>query len=305
MRGATRVDQAEEGWGWFQSAPLMRGATLRPCRCGVSIEFQSAPLMRGATLSSVPLPKLQTVSIRAPHARGDQSFGPQSSSTGCFNPRPSCEGRLAANRDCRWFRLVSIRAPHARGDHPILGTATNRPSFNPRPSCEGRLLQVGHVGGSREVSIRAPHARGDFSKALPGSVALFQSAPLMRGATTEELKQAVRDKFQSAPLMRGATISAVCSVAVIISFNPRPSCEGRRHDAGMPSATKSFNPRPSCEGRQSKGWKVGNSPMFQSAPLMRGATLDSAAGSADATGFQSAPLMRGATFCRCLACREG
>ena len=124
----------------------------------------------------------------------------------CFNPRPSCEGRpdgsvefgglvqfqstplmrgaTSGSKVAFTVEAVSIHAPHARGDHKGMA----------------RVLRF-------EVSIHAPHARGDsMTTCICESASLFQSTPLMRGATsgsTFELSQAL--KFQSTPLMRGAT----------------------------------------------------------------------------------------------------
>ena len=78
---------------WFQSTPLMRGATgllhLGVIAVAVSIH---APHARGDVGPSAAHVE-ERVSIHAPHARGDVSV---------FR----CMGHL----------LVSIHAPHARGD---------------------------------------------------------------------------------------------------------------------------------------------------------------------------------------------
>ena len=56
------------------------------------------------------------------------------------------------------------------------------------------------------VSIHAPHARGDcYDSGLPTLVTMFQSTPLMRGATRRAAQGARQSRFQSTPLMRGAT----------------------------------------------------------------------------------------------------
>ena len=167
----------------FQSTPLMRGATLRRLQRGqqrrVSIH---APHARGdwrrdGTELSVP------VSIHAPHARGDLTSWTASRPRSCFNPRPSCEGRLG-RRDGGGDRArVSIHAPHARGDSSSWPPPSSRSCFNPRPSCEGRhrtdrtnihpsvfqstplirgATKTGtEIGHHLLVSIHAPHARGD------------------------------------------------------------------------------------------------------------------------------------------------
>src|SRR5690606_22242846 len=91
----------------------------------------------GATGWASSLPSPETVSIRAPRARGD-----------------------AVVDEIRRREIVSIRAPRARGDCVWWRMLITKCGFNPRPSCEGR------PGGSaraanRGVSIRAPRARGD------------------------------------------------------------------------------------------------------------------------------------------------
>ncbi len=58
----------------FQSAPLLRGAIRRYRTADMPLEFQSAPLLRGA--------------MRLLMVLGHEA---------CFNPRPSCEGRLLAD----------------------------------------------------------------------------------------------------------------------------------------------------------------------------------------------------------------
>ena len=146
--------------------------------------FQSAPLLRGATCGL--------------RLRCEESP--------CFNPRPSCEGRqkrssaelekdmfqsapllrgaTEGQRLPAWRRIVSIRAPLARGDVFCFISAISCFGFNPRPSCEGR----------------PPSAGFDMPRRV------FQSAPLLRGATL---------------LHRQQRVWPPC-------FNPRPSCEGRR-----------------------------------------------------------------------------
>ena len=93
-RGDQRQRHGRDGRSWFQSTPLMRGATrasdARSCRIarfnprpscegrlgvGVAVndrrKFQSTPLMRGATGDARGARHGARVSIHAPHARGD------------------------------------------------------------------------------------------------------------------------------------------------------------------------------------------------------------------------------------------
>ena len=170
----------------FQSTPLMRGAT-RSRGMGVHRQpgFQSTPLMRGATGPAVQPAGRPRVSIHAPHARGDLGLL-----------------RRKANARVR----VSIHAPHARGDAPQTAISTGTTTFqstplmrgatvrrgrrvggcvgfNPRPSCEGRHQRGRQRAVHRQVSIHAPHARGDAGTTWANRARVFQSTPLMRGAT--------------------------------------------------------------------------------------------------------------------------
>jgi len=138
----------------------------------------------------------------------------------------------------------------------------------------------------------------------------------LRGATDEDDAAAGFDIVSiRAPLARGDATNAE-RVESPQSFNPRPSCEGRRGsgrrrrkthkvsiraplargDEGVNKVFQSilsFNPRPSCEGRhltviQGKS-KVG----FQSAPLLRGATQGDFERGGIANVSIRAPLARG------------
>ncbi len=144
--------------------------------------------------------------------------------------------------------------------------------FNPRPSCEGRPARTSPAAFFRSFNPR-PSCEGRHSPALvPLVIALFQSAPLMRGATFG------RAGFRATP---GVSIRA-------------PHARGDERLRKSPGLRMSFNPRPSCEGRQG-GRAVGiGCDWFQSAPLMRGATIPFHRDRSDGR-FQSAPLMRGAT----------
>ena len=149
--------------------------------------------------------QITEVSIHAPHARGDDRTSPRSALSSGFNPRPSCEGRPLAfalaiaqsqfqstplmrgatlrSSPALQFNEVSIHAPHARGDNQQLGKAVDARCFNPRPSCEGR----------------------------PGTLCTMSLVSM----------------FQSTPLMRGATCGYRRCGQWLACFNPRPSCEGR------------------------------------------------------------------------------
>ena len=173
--------------GGFQSAPLLRGAISRGRPRWWMGAFQSAPLLRGAMAANAAACHQLHVSIRAPLARGDGLLRAPAAADGCFNPRPSCEGRswmvsrypqpsgfqsapllrgaIRMARQHRHLRQVSIRAPLARGDDGATRKGALSRSFNPRPSCEGR-------------SERQPTWQ-------PGM--MFQSAPLLRGAIAHRI----------------------------------------------------------------------------------------------------------------------
>ncbi len=115
MRGATRGSRpAPPPPRCFNPRPSCKGRRDGSMRCNATHKFQPTPLMRGATLHLVYVADADVVSTHAPHARGDSFrraekpvglFQPtplmrgatrptgRCTGAGCFNPRPSCEGR--------------------------------------------------------------------------------------------------------------------------------------------------------------------------------------------------------------------
>ena len=128
--------------------------------------------------------------------------------------------------------------------------------------------------------------------------------------------------------MRGATRDAnLAKSASEVSIHA-PHARGDFTSTRSSSFQRCFNPRPSCEGRQPAAREGGRRSMFQSTPLMRGATrhtlynvpcVNVSIHAPHARGdmwisslrsmarlFQSTPLMRGATAspgCRGTRCR--
>ena len=121
----------------FQSTLLMRGATNVSPHGFQSRLFQSTLLMRGATGGHGRFKVLSIISIHAPHARSDKPCkngmpGKQFQSTllmrgatlhrciqisgDYFNPRSSCEERLALHILYFGTQWISIHAPQARSD---------------------------------------------------------------------------------------------------------------------------------------------------------------------------------------------
>ena len=80
----------------FQSTLLMRGATQQHNAEVGGVPFQSTLLMRGATRFWVYVDaKRVLISIHAPHARSDFTRTGLRTMRSYFNPRSSCEERLA------------------------------------------------------------------------------------------------------------------------------------------------------------------------------------------------------------------
>ena len=112
---------------------------------------------------------------------------------------------------------------------------------------------------------------------LHGRTWRFQSTPLIRGATRFQQVYDAIAPFQSTPLIRGATRFGACRPTPQSHFNPRPSYEGRPHSMTRARGKQYFNPRPSYEGRLSMLAAYLPVPLFQSTPLIRGATRASKA----------------------------
>ena len=141
-----------------------------------------------------------------------------------------------------------------------------------------------------------PLLRGatDVSDSLRTS-GLFQSTPLLRGATVVHVHaDLVRDVSIHAPLARGDIIFIGCSMDRYVSihaplargdflrqlFQQRqrvsihaPLARGDFRRAFETTLPRGFNPRPSCEGRPWARQIRHNFFLFQSTPLLRGATL--------------------------------
>ncbi len=172
--------------------------------------FQSAPLLRGATEMILARYSNMVVSIRAPLARGDLLPTVPPVVSGCFNPRPSCEGRQtlqSGSLHASQFQsapllrgategeehgavlfVVSIRAPLARGDPPQRLMRSLSICFNPRPSCEGRRrLTVGVLS----VSSFNPRPSCEGRPAIACAHRIRRSvsirAPLARGDEDADL----------------------------------------------------------------------------------------------------------------------
>ena len=114
-----------------------------------------------------------------------------------------------------------------------------------------------------------------FRPFVDGENRRFQSTLLMRGATSKPPNAiAFLYVFQSTLLMRGATIPGRYHGTRYGYFNPRSSCEERRHLQIRARPQRHFNPRSSCEERLKTAERIEQQRLFQSTLLMRGATQD-------------------------------
>ena len=77
-------------------APHARSDACQPGKDYSQVGFQSTLLMRGATADEEVKLVVPVISIHAPHARSDEPALTQKSTTLYFNPRSSCEERLAS-----------------------------------------------------------------------------------------------------------------------------------------------------------------------------------------------------------------
>ncbi len=191
--------------------------------------FQSAPLLRGATCANPTTGNWYRVSIRAPLARGDSRRHACLTNGRCFNPRPSCEGRLAETSDLSLFG-----------------------GFQSAPLLRGATVDHGRLVGEWVVSIRAPLARGDAGCQNGGmKIVCFNPRPSCEGRRRMESAIFMVLVFQSAPLLRGATVNTETMTAAEISFNPRPSCEGRPTHGRSCKARPTFQSAPLLRGATS------------------------------------------------------
>ena len=167
-----------------------------------------------------------------------------------FNPRPSCEGRRQTARSCRRHTGISIHAPHARGDDDGHAAGSQGHDFNPRPSCEGRR-RLCRGGDLMSLFQSTPLMRGATQRSVlldrPGEY--FNPRPSCEGRQWHLKSTNIQKIFQSTPLMRGATEAARSNdgVARISIHAPHARGDFTGGQAQFPS--QYFNPRPSCEGR--------------------------------------------------------
>ena len=173
-----------------------------------------------------------------------------------FNPRSSCEERLASGILGVMFDSFQSTLLMRGATRLSLYHASRDQDFNPRSSCEERPDDIA-LRTRIKISIHAPHARSDaalkamykrdteFQSTLlmRGATAIaavaaaiyfvFQSTLLMRGATTLEEIQAYAKEFQSTLLMRGATVEELDELHKEQISIHAPHARSDRHVVGV------------------------------------------------------------------------
>ncbi len=211
-------------------------------------------------------------------------------------------------------------APLIRGE-TFLRPRHARPvrNFNPLPSYEGRRGFQTAGSPTVYISIRSPHTRGDTPTAWSsGAIAIFQSAPLIRGETTDRRRRrsarqnfnplpsyegrqaggqprARRIQFQSAPLIRGETPGRRGRNRAVGKISIRsPHTRGDIFCTFACTVAQNFNPLPSYEGRRI--WRLPPTWIWHFNPLPSyEGRREHGARHHCGRAFQSAPLIRGET----------
>ena len=164
----------------------------------------------------------------------------------------------------------------------------------------GATLRVGTASARASVvSTHAPHARGDACESSdPPRTCGFNPRPSCEGRLSYDSNAENRPWFQPTPLMRGATRRRRRHDRPLPVSTHAPHARGDRASLGPPRTSGSFNPRPSCEGRRGGRRRRAATCRFHPTPLMRGATAPARKPSSSMFLFQPTPLMRGATLVR-------
>ena len=205
LRGKTEVSFDRGHDIVLQSTSLLRGKTSAFIPHGIAAVLQSTSLLRGKTYTFPDLWQPSHASIHFPLAREDLRNACSIFTAGCFNPLPSCEGRL------------SRRYTH-----------DGRFCFNPLPSCEGRLIPFVEYDFSSDASIHFPLAWEDSrTDDNPALFVSLQSTSLLRGKTIWLSPLRILEVLQSTSLLRGKTWCRHHCPHCNLCFNPLPSCEGR------------------------------------------------------------------------------
>ncbi len=123
----------------------------------------------------------------------------------CFNPRPSCEGRPRASFPLSLIRRFNPR-PSCEGRRSPDGLISRGGEFQSAPLLRGATRSWANPTTEKKVSIRAPLARGDrFRGRTACGEWCFNPRPSCEGRPGSFVARSISKLFQSAPLLRGAT----------------------------------------------------------------------------------------------------
>ena len=165
MRGATLAHRLVEHFDLFQSTLLMRGATVSCLTKAVVVHISiHAPHARSDPPCRIRCAMSSAkISIHAPHARSDYYTTYTAQKSRNFNPRSSCEERLALNAAADAKAYISIHAPHARSDKANFAWSCTRMISIHAPHARSDCTSC-YSNNCQRISIHAPHARSDFMR---------------------------------------------------------------------------------------------------------------------------------------------
>ena len=101
---------------YFNPRPSYEGRLAHLHELNESASFQSTPLIRGATSRMPSMSRLNSISIHAPHTRGDETGRHCESPRERFQSTPLIRGATQRFELPRLAGNISIHAPHTRGD---------------------------------------------------------------------------------------------------------------------------------------------------------------------------------------------
>ena len=252
MRGATRscrrYCRSRQYFNPRSSCEERRVQAKR--RQGVLAISIHAPHAR-SDFHDVRIASICRISIHAPHARSDDdrhSKGQPGNQISIHAPHARSDALSIQPTAAASFQsTLLMRGATASSQSSAAGGL----NFNPRSSCEERLDHAGDTVDHVSISIHAPHARSDAFKLNDVKAFLqFQSTLLMRGATSMMYVSPRYAAFQSTLLMRGATTIGTAKASPAIKFQSTLLMRGATRYPYSRRPPHHFNPRSSCEERR-------------------------------------------------------
>ena len=190
----------------FNPLPSCEGRRLNSVKDLLRNDFNPLPSCEGRPFPCELLQNHFTISIRSPHARGDDKADETASLLSYdFNPLPSCEGRRSA-----FAALIGALnfnpLPSCEGRHQDFRSMPPPAAFQSAPLMRGETLTLQVYSHITIISIRSPHARGD-ARWKQGAQPRWNFNPLPSCEGRRQQRRIVHHckEFQSAPLMRGET----------------------------------------------------------------------------------------------------